>query len=352
MKNIFSASSIIRQSSSSKLGKHTSVPNISQNAVTDEVVYKNRRNLLKKMGFLGASTLLSSPSLAGPFDWFSGDEKTLFKQRALSFGKSNASLVNDDLSPESIATTYNNFYEFGTAKDDPVKHAQELSVEPWRLEIDGLVEQPLSLDYNDLFKKLSLEERIYRLRCVEAWSMVIPWIGFELGKLIALAKPLSSAKYVAFSTLYSPEQMRGQRSRFTGGGVDYPYVEGLRMDEAMHPLAFLSVGMYGKTLAPQNGAPIRLVTPWKYGFKSIKSLVKISLTDKMPPTSWNRLIPSEYGFYANVNPQVDHPRWSQARERRIMGSSVFDQGRIDTEMFNGYSEVASLYKNMDLRKYY
>lgn len=210
----------------------------------------------------------------------------------------------------------------------------------------------MSLNYDDLFKKFELQERIYRLRCVEAWSMVVPWIGFELGKLIALAKPLSSAKYVAFSTLYDPQQMPGQRSRFVGGGVDYPYVEGLRLDEAMHPLALLSVGMYGKTLPPQNGAPIRLVTPWKYGFKSIKSIVKITLTDKLPSTSWNRLIPSEYGFYANVNPKVDHPRWSQARERRIMGTSIFDQERIATQMFNGYPEVASLYQGMDLAKNY
>jgi len=353
MKNMFTASSILRKTKASKLGKHASLPTINENAVTDESIYKNRRSLLKKMGFLGASSLISSPSIAGPFDWFSSEpEASDFKQRALSFKSSNAFNINDASTPESIATTYNNFYEFGTGKEDPAQYAQQLSVDPWKLQIDGLVENPLSLDYDDLYKKLNLEERIYRLRCVEAWSMVIPWIGFELGKLLALAKPLSSAKYVAFSTLYSPEQMRGQKNRFVGGGIDYPYVEGLRIDEAMHPLAFLSVGMYGKTLPPQNGAPVRLVTPWKYGFKSIKSIVKISLTDKMPPTSWNRLIPSEYGFYANVNPNVDHPRWSQARERRIMGSSVFDQGRIDTQMFNGYSEVAPLYKNMDLKKYY
>ena len=326
---------------------------LSENDVTDEHVYKNRRTLLKQLGFIGASGLLSNKALAGPFDWFKSDDPTpTFKQQALSFTQSNAKNYPIPSTPESIATSYNNFYEFGTAKDDPIKHAQSLSVEPWTLQIDGLVEKPITLSYDDLFKTLDLEERIYRLRCVEAWSMVIPWIGFELGKLIALAQPLSSAKYVAFSTLLSPEQMRGQRNQFVGGGVEYPYVEGLRLDEAMHPLAFLSVGMYGKTLPPQNGAPIRLVTPWKYGFKSIKSIVKISLTDKMPPTSWNRLIPSEYGFYANVNPTVDHPRWSQARERRIEGSSVFDQERVNTQMFNGYPEVADLYKNMDLRKFY
>ena len=316
--------------------------------VTDEAVFNDRRSILKKLGFVGASALLSSHAQAGPLDWFSSD-KPVFEQRPLDFIKGKADAA---LTPEDMATSYNNFYEFGTSKSDPKEHAQEFKVDPWTLTIDGLVEKPITLDYDDLFKKLTLEERIYRLRCVEAWSMVIPWVGFELGKLLALAKPLSSAKYVAFSTIHDPEQMRGQRSRFVGGGVDYPYVEGLRLDEAMHPLSLLGVGMYGKTMPPQNGAPVRLVSPWKYGFKSIKSIVSIRLVDKMPPTSWNILIPSEYGFYANVNPKVDHPRWSQARERRIMGSSVFDQKRIDTKMFNGYSEVASLYDKMDLQKFY
>lgn len=319
-----------------------------ENQVTDESVYKSRRSLLKKLGFIGASGLLSSSTNAGPLDWFSS-EKEVFARRELNFTKQSSSLIQ---TPESVATSYNNFYEFGTDKSDPEKHAQAFKVDPWSLTINGLVEKPITLSYDDLFKSFQLEERIYRLRCVEAWSMVIPWVGFELGKIIAQAKPLSGAKYVAFKTLNDPEQMRGQRGRFVGGGVDYPYVEGLRLDEAMHPLTLLSVGMYGKTLPPQNGAPIRLLTPWKYGFKSIKSLVSITLTDKKPPTSWNILIPSEYGFYANVNPKVDHPRWSQARERRIMGSSIFDQKRIDTQMFNGYDEVASLYSSMDLRKNY
>jgi sulfoxide reductase catalytic subunit YedY len=321
-----------------------------ENQVTDESVYHSRRSLLKKLGFVGASGLLSSVANAGPLDWFSS-EKEMFKQRSLAFKKqveSNKQIYT----PESVATSYNNFYEFGTSKSEPKEHSQSFKVEPWKLQINGLVENPITLDFDDLFSKFDLEERIYRLRCVEAWSMVVPWIGFELGKLIAMAKPLSSAKYVAFATIEDPVQMRGQRSRFVGGGVDYPYVEGLRLDEAMHPLTLLSVGMYGKTLPPQNGAPIRLVSPWKYGFKSIKSLVSITLTDTLPPTSWNILIPSEYGFYANVNPQVDHPRWSQARERRIMGNGVFDQDRIDTKMFNGYDEVASLYKGMDLRENY
>jgi sulfoxide reductase catalytic subunit YedY len=324
-----------------------------ENTVTDESVYKDRRQILKQLGYVGASGLLATaaPAQAGIFGWFKDKQPTVFEQRQLAFREAVAS-TNSSLTPEGIATSYNNFYEFGTGKDDPKAKAQGFKVDPWSLTIDGLVEKPITLSYDDLFAKLALEERIYRLRCVEAWSMVIPWIGFELGKLIKLAQPLSSAKYVAFSTLLDPEQMPGQRNRFVGGGVDYPYVEGLRFDEAMHPLAFLSVGMYGKTLPPQNGAPIRLVTPWKYGFKSIKSLVKISLTDKEPTTSWNVLAPQEYGFYANVNPEVDHPRWSQARERRIMGSSVFDQERIETKMFNGYDEVAPLYKNLDLRKNY
>jgi sulfoxide reductase catalytic subunit YedY len=323
-----------------------------ENDVTDESVYKGRRDILKKLGFVGAGSLLSAPAIAGPLDWFSRDDKqTVFAQRDLSFTPDQKQ-TTQSLTPEPVATSYNNFFEFGTGKDDPKANGQDFTVDPWSLTIDGLVETPITLSYDDLFSKLQLEERIYRLRCVEAWSMVIPWIGFELGKLIKLANPLSSAKFVAFTTVYSPEQMRGQRSRFVGGGVDFPYVEGLRIDEAMHPLSLLSVGMYGKTLPPQNGAPIRLVTPWKYGFKSIKSLVKITLTDKQPPTSWNILAPQEYGFFANVNPKVDHPRWSQARERRIVGSSLFDQERIDTHMFNGYEEVASMYKNIDLAKYY
>ncbi|MGB3725952.1 MAG: protein-methionine-sulfoxide reductase catalytic subunit MsrP [Glaciecola sp.] len=336
-------------SKSGLLIKRTTPSQISENDVTSEHIYHNRRDILKKMGFIGMSGLLSGAANANPLDWFSKKAPSVFKQRELSFAADDE---NSKQTPESVATRYNNFYEFGTSKSDPSEHAQDFKVDPWKLTIDGLVENPITLDYDDLFSSFELQERIYRLRCVEAWSMVIPWIGFELGKLIAKAKPLSTAKYVAFSTVYDPEQMRGQRSRFVGGGVDYPYVEGLRLDEAMHPLTLLSVGMYGKTLPPQNGAPIRLVTPWKYGFKSIKSIVNIRLVDRQPATSWQKLIPSEYGFYANVNPKVDHPRWSQARHRLIMGNSVFDQARVDTQMFNGYPEVASLYNNMDLTKYY
>ena len=321
-----------------------------EHQVTDEHVYHARRHLLKKLGFIGASGLIGAGASASPFDWFSSD-KPVFAQKKLDFIQADTNAAQAK-TPESVATSYNNFYEFGTAKSDPKEHGQGFKVDPWKLQINGLVENPMTLDYDDLFSSFALQERIYRLRCVEAWSMVIPWIGFELGKIIAKAKPLSSAKYVAFATIEDPEQMRGQRNRFVGGGIDYPYIEGLRLDEAMHPLTLLSVGMYGKTLPPQNGAPVRLVAPWKYGFKSIKSLVSITLTDKKPPTSWNILLASEYGFYANVNPNVDHPRWSQARERRIMGSSVFDQERIDTTIFNGYDEVASMYAGMDLTQNY
>ena len=292
----------------------------------------------------------SAKANAGPFDWFSDDERVKFVTRPLNFKQ--AVPTAQILTPEDKATSYNNFFEFGTGKNDPVNTAQEFKVDPWSLTIEGLVEKPLTLSYDDLFSMFDLEERIYRLRCVGAWSMVVPWIGFSLADIIKKVQPLSNAKYVAFQTLYDPKQMPGQRNRFTGGGVDYPYVEGLRLDEAMQPLTMLSVGMYGKTLPAQNGAPIRLVVPWKYGFKSIKSIVKIVLTDKQPPTTWQALAANEYGFYANVNPKVDHPRWSQARERRITGGGLLAQNRIDTLPFNGYDEVAGLYKGMDLSKFY
>jgi methionine sulfoxide reductase catalytic subunit len=324
---------------------------LSENQVTDEAVYHGRRQLLKGMGFMGAGALLSS-SHAQAISFFGSDEQANFKTSPLQFNKAKQYVSGDEMTPEAKVTGHNNFYEFGTAKSDPKANAQNFKVDPWKLSIEGLVESPYSLDYDDLYKQFTLEERIYRLRCVEAWSMVIPWIGFPLAALLAKAKPLSSAKYVAFETLHDPKQMPGQRSRFSGGGIDYPYVEGLRIDEATHPLTFMSVGLYGNTLPPQNGAPIRLTVPWKYGFKSIKSIVRIRLTDKMPPTTWNILAANEYGFYANVNPRVDHPRWSQARERRITNGGLFDQNRIDTLMYNGYEEVAPLYAGMDLARYF
>mgnify|MGYP000327240450 CR=1 FL=1 len=324
---------------------------LKENDVTDENIYNNRRKILKSMGYIGASALMVSPQ-ANAIDWFSRDKKKTFNTTALEYSKPDNYQIQDRLTPEQKIISHNNFYEFGTGKSDPAAQSQSFKVDPWSLTIDGLVENPITLDYDDLYKSFSLEERIYRLRCVEAWSMVVPWIGFSLADLVKKAQPLSTAKYLVFDTLYDPQQMPGQRNRFSGGGINYPYVEGLRIDEAMHPLALLSVGLYGKTLPPQNGAPIRLVIPWKYGFKSIKSIVRIRLTDKMPATSWNQLAANEYGFYANVNPQVDHPRWSQASERRITTGGLLTRNRIATSMFNGYPEVAPLYKNMDLRKFY
>ena len=242
------------------------------------------------------------------------------------------------------ATSYNNFYEFGTDKGDPARHAHGLRTRPWTLAVEGEVSKPGEIGIEDVLSGFELEERIYRLRCVEAWSMVIPWIGLPLSALLARFEPLSSARFVAFETLFDPEQMPGQRR----GVLDWPYREGLRLDEAMHPLTILAVGMYGQVLPNQNGAPLRLVVPWKYGFKSIKSIVRIRLTREQPATSWNLSAPREYGFYSNVNPEVDHPRWSQKRERRIG-----EFRRRPTLPFNGYAEqVASLYKDMDLRKHY
>ncbi|TDF41737.1 protein-methionine-sulfoxide reductase catalytic subunit MsrP [Alteromonadaceae bacterium M269] len=326
---------------------------LTENHVTDESVYKDRRQLLKKMGFVGAGALLAQ-SQSQAFSLFGDDDdEKAFEQRALKHTKSTIYTTDEKLTPEFKVTSHNNFYEFGTGKSDPSSNAQQFKVDPWTIKIEGLVEQPVELGYDDLFSAFDLEERIYRLRCVEAWSMVIPWIGFPLSKLLEKAKPLSSAKYVAFDTLYDPKQMPGQRSRFVGGGVQYPYVEGLTVEEAMNPLALMSVGLYGKTLPPQNGAPIRLVVPWKYGFKSIKSVVRIRLVSSEPPTTWKRLASNEYGFYANVNPAVSHPRWSQARERRITTGGLLDRNRIPTLPFNGYADqVAHLYRSLDLRKFY
>ncbi|MGS0691638.1 protein-methionine-sulfoxide reductase catalytic subunit MsrP [Shewanella sp. 0m-4] len=324
--------------------------------ITPEEVYQDRRRILKQMGFIGAGALLSSHANAGVFDLFSSDEqKAAFMTKSLPFAKQAEydHLLYGALTPESKIISHNNFYEFGTSKTDPQDNAQELKVEPWKLVIDGEVDKPVTLDYDDLLTLFPLEERAYNFRCVEAWSMVIPWVGFSLANLLKKVGVNSNAKYVAFETLYDPEQMPGQRSRYAGGGINYPYVEGLTLAEAMNDLTFLSVGLYGKTLPPQNGAPIRLVVPWKYGFKSIKSIVRIRLTDKQPPTSWNQLAASEYGFYANVNPEVDHPRWSQASERRIAEGGLFSAKRIPTLPFNGYGDIVSdLYNGMDLNKFY
>jgi sulfoxide reductase catalytic subunit YedY len=251
--------------------------------------------------------------------------------------------------PYQAATTYNNFYEFGTGKSDPVRHSGKFKARPWSVKISGDAERTGVYDLEDILKPHALEERVYRLRCVEAWSMVIPWVGFPLGALLKRFAPTSEARYVEFKTLVDPEQMPGQR-RGLFSSLPWPYVEGLRMDEAMHPLSLMVVGMYGKTLPAQNGAPLRLMVPWKYGFKSIKSIVEINFRRTQPTTTWNRATPNEYGFYANVNPNVSHPRWSQASERRLPGG-LFSTERIPTTLFNGYAEqVAGLYSNMNLRR--
>lgn len=296
--------------------------------VTPKADFLNRRHLMAGVGALALA------GIAGP---------------AMARFSAQPSKFSTDAKPNTFdeITHYNNFYEFGWDKTDPANHADQLVTDPWTVEIGGLVDKPGKYDLDDLVKPETLEQRIYRFRCVEAWSMVIPWVGFELSGLLRRVGVRPSARYVAFTTLYRPEQMPGQRA----GGIAWPYVEGLRLDEAMNPLTILATGLYDEPMPNQNGAPLRLVVPWKYGFKSIKSIVKIELTDKQPPTTWNMLQPREYGFYANVNPEVDHPRWSQATER-VIGAGLF-AGRKDTLMFNGYGdEVASLYSAMDLRQNY
>ncbi|GIU01892.1 protein-methionine-sulfoxide reductase catalytic subunit MsrP [Shewanella algidipiscicola] len=322
--------------------------------VTPEAVFNDRRNIIKALGLGAIGASIPGQVQAGIFDLFGKTRSsTPFVTRPLSFSPNTAFGQGEVLTPEQKVISHNNFYEFGTSKTDPIDNAQGFKVDPWVLKIEGLVDTPLTLDLDDLTRLLPLEERIYRLRCVEAWSMVIPWVGFSLGALLKKAGVKAGATHVAFETLFDPDQMPGQRSRLMGGGIHYPYVEGLRLDEAMNELTFMAVGLYGKTLPAQNGAPIRLVVPWKYGFKSIKSVVRIRVMDKQPPTSWNQLASHEYGFFANVNPAVDHPRWSQATERRIGEGGLFSATRIATLPFNGYGEqVAHLYKNMDLKQYY
>ena len=318
--------------------------------VTPEAVYQDRRLILKGLGLGTAS--LAFPVRASLLDLFSSEEPAPAPATKAIQYKAATRPEGLTLTPLEKATSHNNFYELGTDKGDPARNAHYLKPEPWTLKVEGEVAKPFTLDVWDLINKRELEERIYRLRCVEAWSMVLPWSGIPLADIIRRAEPTSRAKFVAFETLYDPAQLPGQASSL-GGGIDYPYVEGLRLDEAMHPLSFLAMGLYGKTLPAQNGAPIRLVVPWKYGFKSIKSIVAIRLVEEMPPTTWNLLAPNEYGFYANVNPQVDHPRWSQASERFIGEGSIFSAKRQPTLLFNGYGdEVASLYQGMDLRQWY
>ena len=326
---------------------------LTESDVTAESVFMlRRRQILKTLGISAAALSLSPTARADLLDWFKGNDRPKAQPgKPLQFSKPAQWQNTLTLTPEDKVTGYNNFYEFGLDKADPAANAGSMKTHPWTLKIDGEVAKPLTLDYDALTTRFPLEERIYRMRCVEAWSMVIPWTGFPLHKLLSLVEPTSNAKYVAFQTLYAPDEMPGQKDRFIGGGLEYPYVEGLRIDEAMHPLTLLSVGVYGKALPPQNGAPIRLTVPWKYGFKGIKSIVSIKLTKERPPTTWNLAAPNEYGFFANVNPHVDHPRWSQATERFIGSGGVLDVKRQPTLLFNGYAdEVASLYRGLDLRE--
>ncbi|MGL5360606.1 MAG: protein-methionine-sulfoxide reductase catalytic subunit MsrP [Shewanella sp.] len=323
------------------------------NQVTPEAVFRSRRQIVKAMGMGAIGASIPGYVQAGLFDLFGAKAQSPFITSPLTFSTPAQFKAEEVATPFDKVTTHNNFYEFGTSKQDPANNAQGFKVEPWHLRIEGEVERPITLDFNELTNMFPLEERTYRLRCVEAWSMVIPWVGFSLADLLKKVGVTHNGKYVAFETAFDPEQMPGQQNRLLGGGIHYPYVEGLTLAEAMNPLSFLAVGLYGKTLLPQNGAPIRLVVPWKYGFKSIKSIVRIRVMDKQPPTSWQQLAPHEYGFYANVNPSVDHPRWSQATERRIGEGGLFSAKRIDTELFNGYGEwVASLYDGLDLRTFY
>jgi sulfoxide reductase catalytic subunit YedY len=308
---------------------------INENEITSEELFENRRKFLK----LGAASVVASSALMELM------AKENLPTPNLKF-KKDINANNLKLNTFEQITSYNNFYEFTTSKEDVKYMAHTLIPNPWSIEISGLVEKPFTIDIRDLISLNPLEERIYRFRCVEGWSMVVPWIGFELGKFIKKCKPLSDAKYVRFETKYDEEMFPDQSRGVFANIKNYPYVEGLRMDEAMNPLTILTVGLYGKTLENQNGAPIRLVVPWKYGFKSIKSIAKISFVKGEPLNTWQDIASNEYGFYANVNPKVDHPRWSQARER-ILGK-FFKQ---DTLMFNGYEkEVAYMYKGMDLRK--
>lgn len=310
-------------------------PDIPSSEITPESLYNNRRTFLKTAGIAAAGAaagfsvpglLQSAPTQDPPY------------KRPPS-GQFN---TDEDLTPYSDVTTYNNFYEFGTDKDDPSENSGTLRVKPWKISVEGAVRKPASYNLEDFLKPYKLEDRVYRLRCVEGWSMVIPWLGFPIADVIRKVEPTSKAKFIEFTTLYDPQQMPGQKRPV----LDWPYVEGLRLDEAMNPLAIFAVGLYGKELPNQNGAPFRIVVPWKYGFKSGKSIVKMRFTEKEPRTTWNIAAPNEYGFYSNVNPDVDHPRWSQKFERRI---GEFRKRR--TLMFNGYADqVAGMYAGMDLKK--
>ena len=307
-----------------KIKKSWEIP---ESEVTPEALYRQRRDFIKAAGTIGGAMLLN-PWSAANASYAVGD----YRKGVIS--------IDEELTDEEDATGYNNFYEFGTGKEDPIENSKRFMTDDWTVVVSGACEKPGTYGLDDLIKPFELEERIYRLRCVEAWSMVIPWIGVPLGSMLKKMQPTSAARYVAFKTLHDPVRMPGQQRAV----LNWPYREGLTIAEAMHPLTLMSVGMYGKTMPNQNGAPVRLVVPWKYGFKSIKSIVGIEFTEQQPETSWNMASPNEYGFYSNVNPGVDHPRWSQKRERRI--GDIFKR---ETMMLNGYgAEVAGLYDDLDL----
>ena len=313
-------------------------PDLTYADITPKSVYADRRKFLRAMGIVGA-TVAAGKSL---FDLALPPQTVFAATQFSGLAKSPFSTTEKQNSLNDVSH-YNNFYEFGSEKSDPAKNAQNFKTSPWTVSVEGDVKTPRKFSMEEILKLAPLEERIYRHRCVERWSIVVPWIGFSFNVLAKLVEPTPKARYVAFETFFDRRQMP-----HAGGGIDFPYVEGLRLDEAMNPLALLSVGMYGETLPPQDGAPVRMIIPWKYGYKSIKSLVKIRFQEKEPPTTWNRYSSKEYGFYSNVNPNVDHPRWSQSKERRL--GEIFMR---PTVMFNGYGDqVASMYNGMDLKKYH
>jgi len=328
--------------------KSASPHDIKSSEITSETEYLNRREFIKKSGILvgaswtGGLSLPASAKTSAESSVRKSDEGTDFPNLIkTAYGK------REKLTSFKDATTYNNFYEFGTGKKDPAKNAKNFKTDPWSITVAGEASKTGTFQLEDILKQAQIEERIYRFRCVEAWSMVVPWVGFSLADMLKRFEPTSKAKYVQFDTLHDPQQMPGQVRRV----LDWPYRDGLRMDEAMNPLAFMAVGLYGQEMPNQNGAPIRLVVPWKYGFKSIKSIVKITFTEHQPVCTWNVTGPREYGFYSNVNPEVDHPRWSQATERAL-GSRFWDP-KAKTQIYNGYGEqVAHLYKDMDLKKFF
>jgi len=322
--------------------RHKKASDVASHEITPESVYLNRRHFIQASGFAAGSIMMGGAASQAAVLPAKGAKFADLKKGYSKLGK------DDALTPFDGVTTYNNYYEFGTGKGDPVKTSGAFKPLPWKVKVDGLCAKPGTIDFDEFLKPHTVEERVYRMRCVEAWSMVIPWAGIPLAEIIKRFEPQSSAKYVQFETIVRPEEMPGQRSSYI---LPWPYVEGLRMDEAMNPLAILAVGLYDQPLLAQNGAPLRLVVPWKYGFKGVKSIVRISFTETEPKNTWRVMNADEYGFYANVNPKVDHPRWTQASERRL--TSGFLEGRRATLMFNGYEEeVAHLYAGMDLAKFY